>query len=970
MQVLNRRKLLSTPLLLSLAVLSIFLSLIVVMFPSTVEAATPGTKNTLVLKNGTFSSPNASENKAYKNLKSVTVSNMAGNTKGSPSFKSGLVTFDRSTAVKFPVSAVNSNSKIVADYNSAGWLYGESVGMRVTFSNFKIPSKVHNNNWIWSLSYPSTGYKPPWVVPGGNNFVTDSKKFSPELLIAPDSYFGFYFIFIESMDVTYEFYKNNTFTAKNKLTLTKDKYNYTFLTFDSLNGLNDGPDKNDYQVPDKKTSEWVHYMNVTPSLVDGSNITSYTTTLTKNLKAWGGKMGGKFEDERDSPTYFKNSASFLAKDSTTHKFSVGAGNSSAWMTLSSNNFSKTAQPEPPAPPTDPNKTVDKTTASNGDTVTYTMTQTIPTLTETADEIAFTDTVPSELSVSKVTVTIPGLANPVATITGNTVSFKLSKTTLQKSFGKSLKVVIETKVSNLPSAATYAKSSIELKNKATFSITQDSFLHTKTTPETVTKVNKHTVKVIHYFNEKASTDTSGHLATDTTSYWKGSTYTATPRTDLKYSAAAKYIPTVEKSTGTVTGDITVYIPYKINRYKVTVIHYRNDLGYNHANGVLATDTKEYVEGESYTASVRTNLWKVTNEVKWYAMNAGSTGTVTKNVTIYIPYEIYTADISIGELIINTNKGANNLSSQVTGSATVGKHTAYHDKVKVKISIVDQNNNRSLWSETVGLNGLPKNKSISLKTSSWSYGKDANIPVEVKIDVVENPGFIEISETWLKSYGFTSAEPSITNADFSNGRATVRFPIQTIRKGTNPVEVKYETFDITFNPRAEAKGGYGLSEDFKLVYTNDLNQRFNFDTYFTFDQKLQAKNSVVSYDTVGDKKKSPLVLSDVQSTNKQTITYKYPPVRLEAKTGTVTEDTPAGRAKINQSGSISGGNQFYLPVWLDLGLYKLNYGFTGGQVGGNHVSLNVERTIDVYAHMIAHKDSESIKYDELLLKPIFR
>lgn len=66
-------------------------------------------------------------------------------------------------------------------------------------------------------------------------------------------------------------------------------------------------------------------------------------------------------------------------------------------------------------------------------------------------------------------------------------------------------------------------------------------------------------------------------------------------------------------------------------------------------------------------------------------------------------------------------------------------------------------------------------------------------------------------------------------------------------------------------------------------------------------------------------------------------------------------------------IDGGRKFYLPIWARIGDYQANVESTK-DIGINKINVEIGYDINIYAHMYAHMDSESILDDAIILEPI--
>lgn len=95
----------------------------------------------------------------------------------------------------------------------------------------------------------------------------------------------------------------------------------------------------------------------------------------------------------------------------------------------------------------------------------------------------------------------------------------------------------------------------------------------------------------------------------------------------------------------------------------------------------------------------------------------------------------------------------------------------------------------------------------------------------------------------------------------------------------------------------------------------------------------------------------------------------------KTSYLTQDKNAFVDYASKSGSVSGGAQFFIPIWADLSTYSsyVNYGTNSTQrFGQNYVTIDIKRNMDVYAERYLQSEdtnSSSNKYAELSVQPVY-
>ena len=93
-----------------------------------------------------------------------------------------------------------------------------------------------------------------------------------------------------------------------------------------------------------------------------------------------------------------------------------------------------------------------------------------------------------------------------------------------------------------------------------------------------------------------------------------------------------------------------------------------------------------------------------------------------------------------------------------------------------------------------------------------------------------------------------------------------------------------------------------------------------------------------------------------------------INVEKRTGALFNDNQVNNQDSRiQYDLIDGGRKFYLPIWARIGDYQANVESTK-DIGINKINVEIGYDINIYAHMYAHMDSESILDDAIILEPI--
>jgi hypothetical protein len=243
-------------------------------------------------------------------------------------------------------------------------------------------------------------------------------------------------------------------------------------------------------------------------------------------------------------------------------------------------------------------------------------------------------------------------------------------------------------------------------------------------------------------------------------------------------------------------------------------------------------------------------------------------------------------------------------------------------------------------------------------------EVNAQVEYRIDIVliENPERDEfLTDTVnIRTRGYTASETVIGNDRLINGRLSYRAVVKTEReRRVQEVRYYYETVDFNFQNRQRSKTGYGLPLAFGLRYGNDLGNRAD------INMSLQAPESLI--DSFINEEFGNRIPMD-RTGNAAEILFEMPEIMVERVTGNLFTQRQVASGHSNlRNPVVEGGRKFYIPIWMELGEYELNY--ISNRFGVNLVSIELTQELEVFAFMYATIGSATVGMDELLLIPVF-
>ncbi len=458
-----------------------------------------------------------------------------------------------------------------------------------------------------------------------------------------------------------------------------------------------------------------------------------------------------------------------------------------------------------------------------------------------------------------------------------------------------------------------------------------------------------------------------LATDNYTRNIGSSYSFGPKSSItKEDNIYKPISTTKK-TGTVgNSDITLTFYYKLQR-KITVLH--KDV---RDGTLLDSNTYTKYRGDTYSYNPKTNL-KKGDYIYRPTSTAKKTGTVGGNdITLTFYYDVPLIKTSIKRIRIYT--------------------AASKDGLPVKISLIKEN----IYPETVA-DMLKENIKVNLyqgkilvdskqyTAKSLPLNLDMKIPSEyLKVNTKKsytvklegyNSNAIDVpkNKNSLSTDGYTSSEKIIKVVPSTQTEIAYKGVVMTEHEINNTMKVFYETLDIPIKPIEKMRTGYGFKMPLNVTYVNEIGIN---STDFSFNMSVPKKivdKNYISYPIKNniatvplEKTKNNDTISENQLITKQTFELQH--VNVEDQTGFLFSDKQVknhdNRIKHEL---VDGDRKFYLPIWGDVGNYSIHVQ-SDENIGINLVSIDISYKLNVFAHMFAYMDSETIDQDAILMVPV--
>lgn len=412
-----------------------------------------------------------------------------------------------------------------------------------------------------------------------------------------------------------------------------------------------------------------------------------------------------------------------------------------------------------------------------------------------------------------------------------------------------------------------------------------------------------------------------------------------------------------------------IVYDANKHKVTFI----------GDSTFLNDMP--MEGETYTVKIYTEVLPSDSDDGKQILIKNKAHTIIDNsdqvsnevVNKYVPPVL---KINVERIQIDTSKAEKSgfLPTVVTFSKEVTHEDRIDKKLKYEISFVDIAKGEVVFAKQYKLEDFVSEDVFRLPTDYLTKNKKIDYLISINL-IEENKGVDFETETKnVPTYGFTSSEKVLTNADLKGTNVDYKAVVRTIKERTKEgVQELNEQISYGFDPKIRTKTGYGIELEFFPTYINEIGKKTNMNLYTYADNNLIDNYINEAYKEGHSQTEIKLDQTkneskDESGVNVQKLAFEFPHMNVERKTGNLFTDDQKSKKDSNiKYDLIDGGRSFYIPIWADLGKYEID---TKSNVfGSNLISVEMTKTADVYAYMYATVDSETSKEDELLLMPVY-
>lgn len=448
---------------------------------------------------------------------------------------------------------------------------------------------------------------------------------------------------------------------------------------------------------------------------------------------------------------------------------------------------------------------------------------------------------------------------------------------------------------------------------------------------------------------------------------GSSYSYSPKNPLNKDGNI-FIP---ESTNNQTGimpnqDLTLTFWYNLER-NINIQHIDARDG-----TLIKQETDKKLRGQQYSYSPRNDLQKGSFKYRPISSEVQS-GTVGNNdITIKFYYDVPLVQAGLKKIQIYTDLASKGLPVKVELNKKFIYDESVDDMAKSKVKLTLYDGNNAITSKEYTAKTLPQN--LDMTIPSTNLKKDSKKAYTLKIEGYDKNAVDVIANAdSLTTDGYTSSQKTIKVDSSKQNKLDYKGVVMTEREVGKSMNVYYETLNIPVEKIKKMRTGYGFKMPLDLTYTNWIGES-NLD--FSFAMKVPEKlvdKSYIEYKNKDNVSTVNLEKTNINSSTNNNVTtskqkFELQHVNVEKRTGHLFSDEQVKNRDERIKYELKNGDRkFYLPIWGRIGDYKVKVESTK-EIGVNRVNVELGYNINVYAHMYAHMDSETIPNDAIILEPV--
>ncbi|KGX85192.1 thioester domain-containing protein [Pontibacillus litoralis] len=412
------------------------------------------------------------------------------------------------------------------------------------------------------------------------------------------------------------------------------------------------------------------------------------------------------------------------------------------------------------------------------------------------------------------------------------------------------------------------------------------------------------------------------------------------------------------------DVTKTFKYKLRR-NVTV-NYLDE-----RTGEKIKNSKSYTvhRGDKYSESHPTikkgkrtyNYVKRTGNV-----SKGKVG--TKNIEINYHYNLPLVEIGFEKIQIYTAPADEGLPVKVN----LSKENIYSGKVddmkKAKVNVALYQGDTRIGLKEYTAKSLPEK--INFKVSKNHLKVNQKNAYTVKFESYSKDD-IDVKAKNIGTDGYTSEEKTIKVTAPDMKKISFEGVVMTEREIGEKMKKHYESFQIPVHKLDRMRTGYGFEMPVEIKYENQLGNAVT-----EYDFNMIVPESIVDKSFLEYSVKRGLATVPLERTKNETTAnnkssnqkFELPHMNVEKISGHLFSDEQVKNddPRIERD-LIDGGREFYIPIWGHVGEYPISVESTK-DIGIHEINVVINQNLEVFAHMHAHMDSETIEEDAFLLIPI--
>ncbi|MEG0857396.1 MAG: hypothetical protein RSG52_13055 [Terrisporobacter sp.] len=447
---------------------------------------------------------------------------------------------------------------------------------------------------------------------------------------------------------------------------------------------------------------------------------------------------------------------------------------------------------------------------------------------------------------------------------------------------------------------------------------------------------------------------------------GSYYSYSPKNPLSKDGKLFIPESTDSQTGNMPNDdLTLTFWYNLER-NINIQHIDARDG-----SLIKQESDTKLRGQQYSYSPRNDLKKGSSTYRPISSEVQSGTVGNDDITIKFYYDVPLIQTGLKKIQIYTALASKGLPVKVE----LDKKFIYDESVadmasKIKLTLYDGNN--EVTSNEYTAKTLPEKLDMTIPSANLKKDSKKSYTLKIEgydknsVDVIPNADS-------LITDGYTSSQKTIKVDSSKENKLDYKAVVMTEREVGKSMNVYYETLNMPLEKIKRMRTGYGFKMPVDLIYTNEIGSS---DLDFSLEMKVPDKlvdKSYIEYESKDnisninlEKTYNNSSTNNNLTTSKQKFELKH--VNVEKRTGHLFSNEQVENKDERIKYELKNGDRkFYLPIWGRIGDYKVKVE-SPRAMGVNRFNVELGYDVNVYAHMYAHMDSETISQDAIILEPV--